>query len=121
MVSIEAGHRPRGRGEGLDWARLGERALGMALLAAALFLTLALASYDRGDPSWNHAVTGPVHNIMGLAGSRLADALLQGFGLAAALLPVFLCDWAVRLLLARGLRRFWLKILLAPWALPLLA
>ncbi len=58
---------------------------------------------------------------MGLAGSRLADALLQGFGVASALLPVFLCDWAARLLLARGLRRFWLKILLAPWALPLLA
>ncbi|HXP13250.1 MAG TPA: DNA translocase FtsK 4TM domain-containing protein, partial [Stellaceae bacterium] len=121
MVSIEAGHRPRGRGEGLDWTLLCERLLGMALLAAALFLSLALGFYDRADPSWNHAVTGPVHNIMGLAGSRLADALLQGFGVASALLPVFLCDWAARLLLARGLRRFWLKILLAPWALPLLA
>jgi len=121
MVSIEAGHRPRGRGEGLDWTLWCERLLGVALLAAALFLSLALGFYDRADPSWNHAVTGPVHNIMGLAGARLADALLQGFGVASALLPVFLCDWAARLLLARGLRRFWLKILLAPWALPLLA
>ncbi len=121
MVSIEAGHRPRGRGEGLDWTRIGERVLGMALLAAALFLALALGFYDRGDPSWNHAVAAPVHNIMGLPGARLADAALQGFGVAAALLPLFLCDWAARLLLARGLRRFWLKILLAPWALPLLA
>jgi S-DNA-T family DNA segregation ATPase FtsK/SpoIIIE len=121
MVSIEAGHRPRGRGEGLDWTLLCERALGASLLAAALFLALALGFYDRADPSWNHAVSGPARNIMGLAGARLADALLQGFGLAAALLPVFLFDWAARLLLARGLRRFWLKILLAPWALPLLA
>ena len=121
MVSIEAGHRPRRRGEGLDWIRLGERVLGVALLVAALFLILALGSYDHGDPSWNHAVSAPLHNIMGAAGARVADALLQGFGLASALLPLFLCDWAARLLLARGLRRFWLKLLLAPWALPLLA
>ncbi|MGA3304840.1 MAG: DNA translocase FtsK 4TM domain-containing protein [Stellaceae bacterium] len=121
MVSIEAGHRSRRRDQGLDWIRLGERVLGVALLVAALFLILALGSYDHGDPSWNHAVAAPVHNIMGATGARVADALLQGFGLASALLPLFLCDWAARLLLARGLRRFWLKLLLAPWALPLLA
>src|SRR6202167_2439768 len=121
MVSIEAGHRSRRRDQGLDWIRLGERVLGVALLVAALFLILALGSYDHGDPSWNHAVAAPVHNIMGAAGARVADALFQGFGLASALLPLFLCDWTARLLLARGLRRFWLKLLLAPWALPLLA
>ena len=122
MVSIEAGHRPRGgRGEGLDWPRLGERMLGMALIAACLFLALALGFYDRADPSWDHAVLAPVHNPMGMEGARLADALFQGFGLAAWLLPVFLFDWGARLVLAKGLRRFWIRLLLAPWALPLLA
>jgi len=121
MVSIEAGHRPRGRGEGLDWPLLGQRMLGMALLAGALFLALALGFYDHADPSWDHAVLAPVHNPMGMEGARLADALFQGFGLAAWLMPVFLFDWGVRLVLARGLGRLWIKLLLAPWALPLLA
>jgi len=68
MVSIDAGRsraRPR---EGLNWRRLAVRLLGLLALLAALFVGLALASYDRHDPSWNHAVVGPVTNLMALPG-----------------------------------------------------
>ena len=121
MVSIDAGRsraRPR---EGIHWPRLAVRLIGLLVLLAALFIGLALASYDRHDPSWNHAVAGPVTNLMALPGAQLADALLQAFGAAAVLVPLFLADWSARLMTGYGLRRFWLKLLLAPWAVPLAA
>src|SRR5215469_8211607 len=121
MVSIDAGRRRTRHREGIHWPRLALRLVGGLVLLAALFVGLALASYDRHDPSWNHAVTGPVTNLMALPGAQLADALLQAFGAAAVLVPLFLADWAARLLTRFGLRRFWLKLLLAPWTVPLSA
>jgi DNA segregation ATPase FtsK/SpoIIIE, S-DNA-T family len=121
MVSIDAGRsrsRPR---VGVRWSRLGQRLLGGLLLLAALFAGLALASFDPHDPSWNHAVAGPVRNVMALPGARFADALLQAFGAAAVLVPLVVADWAARLLSQHGLKRFWLKLLLAPWTMPLAA
>jgi S-DNA-T family DNA segregation ATPase FtsK/SpoIIIE len=98
------------------WRRLFE-ALGVMLLVATLLLALAMLSYDRADPSWNHAVDAVPGNILGFAGATLADLLFQSFGLAAALLPLILLDWSIRLLLGRGLARFWLRLLLVPPAL----
>ncbi len=122
MVSIDAGRGARRRRRAsVPWLVLSGRLAGGALLLAALFVGLALASYDPHDPSWNHAVAAPVRNLMALPGARLADALLQGFGAAAALLPLILADWSARLLTQYGLRRFWLKLLLAPWTVPLAA
>ena len=121
MVSIDAGRsRARSR-EGIHWPRLAVRLIGGLALLAALFVGLALASYDRHDPSWNHAVVGPVTNLMALPGAQLADVLLQAFGAAAVLVPLFLADWSARLMTGYGLRRFWLKLLLAPWTVPLAA
>ena len=77
-----------------------------------MLLALALISYNRGDPSWNHAVDALPSNILGRAGASLSDLLLQSFGLAAALLPVILLYWSVRLLLGRGLTWLWLRLLL---------
>jgi len=81
------------------------------VLVAALLLALALATYDRADPSWDHAVAGPVANAVGMAGARGADVLLQALGLGAWLLPIVLLDWSVRLLLGRGLARLWLRLI----------
>jgi DNA segregation ATPase FtsK/SpoIIIE, S-DNA-T family len=104
--------------EGFSLRRLMVQAAGLALLVGAVLLALALASYDRADPSWNHAVDGAATNALGLVGARLADALLQMLGLGASLLPLILLDWAGRLMLGRGLRRLWLRLLLLP---PMLA
>ncbi len=100
--------------EGFSLRRLAMQATGLALLVAAVLLALALATYDRADPSWNHAVDQPVGNALGYFGACLSDGLLQGLGLGAWLLPVVLLDWAVRLLLGRGLARLWLRLVVLP-------
>ena len=68
--------------------------LGLAVLAAAILLLLALVSYTPTDPSWNTAGGYPTgrlaHNWIGLAGAYTSDALLQTIGLAAFALPFFL-------------------------------
>src|SRR6266851_8644597 len=91
--------------------RLGEGA-GVALVFASLLLGVALASYDRGDPSPSHAVAGPVRNIVGPAGAAVADVLLQTLGLAAALIPAVLIAWAFRLMLSRGVDKLVLRLAL---------
>ena len=53
---------------------------GLALFFAALLLAAALASYDHGDPSWNHAVDAPTRNWVGPYGATIADFLCQSFG-----------------------------------------
>ena len=97
-----------------SWRRRVFEILGLALLIATVLLALAMASFSRGAPSWNHAVDALQTNILGFAGASLADTLFQIFGAAAVLLPLILLDWAVRLLLGRGLAWFWLRLLLVP-------
>src|SRR5579883_3424280 len=89
-----------------SWRRRVFEILGLALLIATVLLALAMASFSRGKPSWNHAVDALQTNILGFAGASLADTLFQIFGAAAVLLPLILLDWAVRLLLGRGLAWF---------------
>jgi DNA segregation ATPase FtsK/SpoIIIE, S-DNA-T family len=91
--------------------RLLFEALGLVLLVATVLLALALISYNHADPSWDHAVDALPSNILGRPGATLADLLFQSFGLAAALLPLILLYWSVRLLLGRGLD--WLSLRLA--------
>jgi len=78
---------------------------GCGLFAAGLVLFLALASFDPGDPSFNHATGLPTLNLFGRPGAYIADILLHGFG-GAALVPVLgLFGWAWRLLGRRPMRR----------------
>ncbi|HXY99362.1 MAG TPA: DNA translocase FtsK 4TM domain-containing protein [Stellaceae bacterium] len=101
--------------------RLLYEAAGLLLLIGTVLLALALISYNRADPSWNHAVDALPSNILGRAGADLADLLFQSFGLAAALLPLVLLYWSVRLLLGHGLAWLWLRLLLLLPALMLAA
>jgi S-DNA-T family DNA segregation ATPase FtsK/SpoIIIE len=68
--------------------------IGMVVLVAAALLLLALASYTPTDPSFNTVgryVTGrPAHNLTGMVGAYLADAMLQLIGVAAFFLPLVL-------------------------------
>ncbi len=115
MASISEVSRKYTETASHPWRRFLIVATGLSLLGAALWLALALATHDRGDPSWNQSISALVKNSAGLAGARFSDALLQWFGLAAWLLPLILADWAVRLVLGRGLKRLWLKILTLPF------
>ncbi|TVR10907.1 MAG: DNA translocase FtsK [Salinarimonadaceae bacterium] len=85
---------------------------GFALIAIALALTLALATWSVEDPSLNHAVDGPVRNLLGYPGAVASDLLMQlvGLGSLAILLP--LAVWGWRLLRRGRLARMQLRLAL---------
>src|SRR6266542_2360917 len=74
--------------------------LGFLLCVSALLLFLALASYSPLDPSFNSAsvLTGSrvARNWIGIVGAYGADLILQFFGIAAFLLPVFSLGMGIR-------------------------
>jgi S-DNA-T family DNA segregation ATPase FtsK/SpoIIIE len=56
----------------------------LALTAAAAYLLLVLATFNKGDPGWSHSATGAVtQNAGGRVGAWLADLLLYLFGVSA--------------------------------------
>jgi S-DNA-T family DNA segregation ATPase FtsK/SpoIIIE len=74
--------------------------IGFLLCVSALLLLLALASYSPLDPSFNSAsvLTGSraARNWIGILGAVVADLVLQGFGIGAFLIPIFLGALGVR-------------------------
>src|SRR5579872_3260091 len=110
-VGIGRGWSRGGRSSRSGW---GERAAparrhlfqagGFALMLVSLLILLALLTYDPGDPSLDTAADIAPHNFLGHDGATLADALIQGIGLAAYLIPAVLIGWSFRLLLERPVR-----------------
>ncbi|HEU0265360.1 MAG TPA: DNA translocase FtsK 4TM domain-containing protein, partial [Geobacterales bacterium] len=79
--------------------RLKAEILGLSLAAVGLFITLALLSFHGSDPSLNSESTGSaIGNLGGVVGSYLADLLLQGFGVAAYLVPATMAAIAYQLI-----------------------
>ena len=72
---------------------------GLALIGAATLALMALATFDAADPSFNHATARPVANLLGAPGAFVADAALQWAGLAAAVPPLVLFAWGLRVML----------------------
>jgi S-DNA-T family DNA segregation ATPase FtsK/SpoIIIE len=72
-------------------SRLMREIWGVAIGVLAVLLVLSLFSYDPGDRSFN-TPSGSLNtgNGGGVVGAYLADFLLQGLGLSAYLLPLFL-------------------------------
>jgi len=67
----------------------------IALIATALFLTLALISFDRNDPGWTYTGSDEtVNNIVGLSGAWIADVFLFFFGFLSYLFPMMLASQA---------------------------
>jgi DNA segregation ATPase FtsK/SpoIIIE, S-DNA-T family len=114
MASLSDTSRKYVTADGRTWRRFLLLVAGFACLGVGVFLAVALATHDRGDPSWNQAISAVAKNAMGLQGARVSDLLLQWLGAASWLLPVVLLDWALRFLAGRGLKRFWLKLLVLP-------
>ncbi|MBK8208720.1 MAG: DNA translocase FtsK 4TM domain-containing protein [Rhodospirillales bacterium] len=94
---------------------------GCALFVAGLTLFLALASFDPGDPSFNHATGLPTLNLFGRPGAFTADFLLHGFGWAALVPVLGLLGWAWRLFGRRPMRRLGLQAASLLLAIVLLA
>ena len=56
---------------------------GIALIALAMLLVAALASWSTQDPSLSHATNAPVRNLLGFGGAIVADLMMQLFGIAS--------------------------------------
>ena len=83
-------------------ARVFKEAGLILILGVALFLCLAVWSYDPADPGWSHAGYQPnVSNWAGVAGAWLADLLISFTGLAAWIIPLLLLWPALRFLWRR--------------------
>ncbi len=82
------------------------RMIGVLLFIASAACTALLASYTPQDPSWNSLSTleqNGTHNMLGLFGSYMADALHQLFGYASYLLCIMLAAWGWRMMSERSL------------------
>ncbi len=109
---IPTGLFPEGAGAFVR-KRLAEIA-GFALVVAGALLAAAMATYAPSDPSLSNANDLRPQNLLGLPGAIAADLMLQTLGIAAALLPVSLAAWGWRLMRARNLPLWWLRIALLP-------
>ena len=87
---------------------------GLALLALAAVLAVALATWSVQDPSLSHATNAPVRNMLGVSGAIVADLLIQLLGVASLALVVPVAIWGWRLATHRPMQRerfrllFWL-------------
>jgi DNA segregation ATPase FtsK/SpoIIIE, S-DNA-T family len=86
--------------------------VGLGLVIGAAAAAAALATWSVNDPSFNHAIKGPVRNAVRYPGAVFADLAMQIFGLGviAILLPVAVWGW--RLMRARRLERLQLRLAL---------
>ena len=59
----------------------------LLMFALSVFLTVALLTYNPGDPSWFTNMEGEARNACGRAGAYLSSLILQWFGMGGFLIP----------------------------------
>jgi DNA segregation ATPase FtsK/SpoIIIE, S-DNA-T family len=84
---------------------------GALFIAGAAALSIALASYDSLDVSFNNATGQAPANLLGPAGATIADIALQSFGLIAILPVLALLAWGTRLIRHSAVPRFGWRVL----------
>jgi S-DNA-T family DNA segregation ATPase FtsK/SpoIIIE len=77
----------------------------LALIAVACGAAAALATWSVKDPSFSHATSAPVRNLLGAPGAIAADLATQLFGLATIAIIVPIGAWGWRLFTHRPLDR----------------
>lgn len=102
------------------WHRFLEM-LGLLCLGAAAAIFLALLSYNRNDPSLNHASDNLPTNLLGRGGAIFSDLALQNMGIASLTAVYMLAAWGWILLRHRLISRFWLRLALFPLAITMTA
>jgi DNA segregation ATPase FtsK/SpoIIIE, S-DNA-T family len=85
---------------------------GLFLVALAVALGLALATWSVRDPSFSHATSASVRNLLGLPGAIAADLLMQLFGIAAVAVVLPVAIWGCRLVAHREFDRERLRLAL---------
>src|SRR5687768_10290781 len=90
----------------MEKGRLNREVWGVVISLTALLIVISLFSYSPNDRSLNTPSGVIAHNWGGFVGAFLADLLLQGLGLSAYLLPIFLSLAAYQLFLPnfKGIR-----------------
>jgi S-DNA-T family DNA segregation ATPase FtsK/SpoIIIE len=78
---------------------------GIVLFAAAVVVSIALATWSAEDPSFNHAVDAVPRNWLGFPGAVIADELMQLFGLGVLAVIAIPLSWSVRFLTHAALNR----------------
>ncbi len=74
----------------------------IALVALALYMTLALVSFDKTDPGWTYTGSSEVvNNLVGRSGAWVADVFLFFFGFLAYVFPMMLAWQAWLIFLQR--------------------
>ena len=92
---------------------------GLALVALACGAAAALATWSVKDPSFSHATSAPVRNLLGAPGAIAADLATQLFGLATIAIIVPIAAWGWRLFTHRRLDR--MRWRLPAWLVGLVA
>jgi DNA segregation ATPase FtsK/SpoIIIE, S-DNA-T family len=78
---------------------------GLALIALVGAAAAALATWSVKDPSFSHATSEPVRNLLGEPGAVAVDLAMQLFGLATIALLLPIAAWGWRLFTHRPLDR----------------
>ena len=78
---------------------------GLVLIALVAAAAAALATWSVKDPSFSHATSAPVRNLLGAPGAIAADLATQLFGLATIAIIVPIAAWGWRLFTHRRLDR----------------
>jgi DNA segregation ATPase FtsK/SpoIIIE, S-DNA-T family len=78
---------------------------GLVLIGAVGGAAAALATWSVRDPSFSHATSEPVRNLLGEPGAIAADLAMQLFGLATIALLLPIAAWGWRLFTHRPLDR----------------
>ena len=89
-------------------------ACGLVLIAMAIALLTALASYHPTDPSLNTATGSAAQNLLGHMGAYISDIILQTVGLSGALLVPVAVGWGWRLWKEHKLEKAWFRLALIP-------
>src|SRR4029434_6363620 len=96
----------------MEKGRLNREIWGVVICLAALLIIISLFTYLPSDRSFN-TPSGAIdtNNWGGFVGAYLADLLLQGLGMAAYLLPIFLCLIALQMFRANYTRIPYSKVI----------
>ena len=83
---------------------------GLGLLTLAGFAAAALMTWSVQDPSFSHATSRPIRNLVGYPGAIGADLLMQLLGLGAIMLILPIGVWGWRMLTHRAFDRQALRL-----------
>jgi len=78
---------------------------GLMMIALASAGAAAFITWSVQDPSFSHATSKPIHNILGYPGAIGADLLMQILGLGSIMLILPVAIWGWRLLTHRHFDR----------------